>query len=135
MFLKVIGYITLISFIPLAYFAVRKHERLKNGTQYAGIVTDLIRRRSSKGGPVYAIQVEYQDSSGGRKFFVNEYASNPPIRLVGNVVKVVEYRDGRNPDVLVFTSLYVFYWMWFCVILLVAGVFAGQTVIDWIYAK
>lgn len=127
-----------ISLLLCVTLVVKKHFSLKNADQYEGIVVGYEERKSlrGKGGHrhnVFALKVDYlkEDNSQSHKF-TTLTASYPPSKEIGEKVKVVVYKDGKE-DVLDFQFVYIFYWIWFCVGLLAAGLVWLPKILQLIY--
>lgn len=133
--LKIIGYLISFSLIFCLYFIFKKHEALRNSDQYEGTVVGLEPRTGSKGERTYALRVEYADRNDMTHTFVTSGASSPPARPVGAKVRVFQHRDGSKPDILVFESVYLGFWIWFCVGIAVTGCLVAPFVLKAIYEK
>jgi hypothetical protein len=133
MFLKVLGSIVALSLIACVYLVLRKHAALKRAEQFDGVVVEHVARRGSKGGRTYALAIEFRDHRGTPSRLVTSTSSNPASREIGEHVVVFKHSEGGRPEVLIFQELYLFYWIWFCLALCVAGTFAAPRVLDWLY--
>lgn len=123
---RVIGHLLAISLLLCISLVVKKHLSLKNADQYEGIVVGYEERKSlrGKGGHrhnVFALKVDYlrEDYLQVHKF-TTLVASYPPSKEIGEKVKVFVYKDGKE-EALDFQFVYIFYWIWFCVGFLAAG--------------
>ena len=135
MILKLLGYVVVLSLVGCVYLTVRKHVSLGSAEQFRGTVTRHVARRGSKGRTVYALEVEYRNQIGTIRRFESRNASSPAERPIGAEVAVFEHPDGASQDLLVFSELYLGYWIWFCVGLFVAGCLAAPMLLRLIYVK
>jgi hypothetical protein len=102
---------------------------------YPGNVANLVPRRGSKGGTVYALEVVYHDRAGAEQRFVTGMASRPAARQVGDKVVVLAHRDGSKPDLAIFQLLYLGYWIWFCAGIGAIGCLLGPSLVEALYAQ
>ena len=135
MILRLLGYVIALSLIGCVYLALRKHASLRSAEQYQGTVTGHVARRGSKGRRVYALQVEYRNRMGAIRRFESTNASSPAARPIGAEVTVFEHPNGASQDLLLFSELYLGYWIWFCAGLCVAGCLAAPVLLRLIYVK
>jgi hypothetical protein len=135
MFLKILCYLAAFSLIACVILVLRKHAHLRAADRFGGSVVNLVPRRGSKGGTVYALEVTYRDGGGTEQRFVTGMASQPAARQVGEKVVVLAHRDGSKPDLAIFQMLYLGYWIWFCVGIGAIGCLLGPTLVEALYAQ
>jgi hypothetical protein len=135
MIIPIFGYALALSLVLCVHLVVRKHRALRGAQQCAGSVIAHVRRVGGKGGPTFALKVDYKDKAGVNHDFTTRNASNPPSRTIGEKVTVFHYPDGSAPDVLVFEDLYLWYWMWFCLGVCAAGCIVAPRVLDFVYLR
>jgi hypothetical protein len=134
MVLKFIGGLIVLSLIPCVYLMVRKHQELKNSDQFEGTVIGHVPHSGGKS-TTYGLKVQYLNQNETLTEFEASVASSPPARPIGAKVIVFQHRSGSAPDILVFESVYLLYWIWFCVGLCVAGCFLAPWVMNLLYRK
>lgn len=135
MFLKVLYYLAALSLIACVALVLRKHAYLRSADRFPGSVANLVPRRGSKGGTVYALEVVYHDRGGAEQRFVTSMASRPAARQVGDKVVVLAHRDGSKPDLAIFQLLYLGYWIWFCAGIGAIGCLLGPGIVEALYAQ
>jgi hypothetical protein len=134
MILKLLGYTVSFSLFFCIYFMVRKHSELKNSDQFEGSVIGYEASRGSKG-TTYALKIQYKDQNSNTQEFTASGGSSPPSRPIGATVRVFQHRDGSKPDILVFESVYLGLWIWFCVGLCVSGCLIAPYFLSTVYTK
>jgi hypothetical protein len=130
MFFKTLCYVAAFSLAGCAYLVFRKHAVLRAADRYPGSVCNLVARRGSKGGALFALEVAYRDGGGTEQRFVTGMASRPAMRQVGDKVTVLAHRDGSKPDLLAFELLYLGYWLWFCAGICAIGYLLGPALVE-----
>jgi hypothetical protein len=134
MILRILGYAVAVSLVFCIHFIIRKHKALKNSDQFEGTVIGYEPHRGSKG-TTYALRIEYRDQQSRAQVFTASGASSPPARPIGAKVLVFQHRDGGRPDILVFESVYLGLWIWFCFGMCVIGCLMAPYVLDAVYKK
>ena len=133
----ILGVVGALSIVPCMIMVLRKHSAVRSAHQYEGrVVEHELRESTGKKGrrrTTYTLKISYQDEEGTRHEFSTRTASNPPSREIGDTVTVFHHPDGSDPDILVFTELYLGYWLWFCFGICCAGCVLGPRVIEWVY--
>lgn len=132
--IKILGYLVAFSIVPCAFLFVRKHVALKRAELCKGVVL-AHEPRSESDGTTYALRVEYRHPHSGAHSFVTGSSSNPPACAIGEKVTVFHHSAGRQPDILVFSHLFLGYWIWFCISVCVIGCLCASSVIESFYVK
>ena len=136
MALKIVGYTVALSLIFCIHFILKKHRELKNSDQFTGSVIGYERHnRSGRRGSTYALKIEYKNTNSISQVFIAAGASSPPALPLGAKVRVFQHRDGSNPDVLIFQSVYLGLWIWFCIGVCVLGCLCAPYLLNVIYGK
>lgn len=134
MALKILSYTIVLSLFFCVYFIYKKHLTLKNSDRFEGRVVGYESVRGTKG-VTYALRVEYQDADYANHTFTASGATSPPAKPIGAKVVVFQPRDASDPNILVFESLYLGLWIWFCLGICVFGCVFAPYILNLVYLK
>ncbi|AFY37698.1 hypothetical protein Lepto7376_1346 [[Leptolyngbya] sp. PCC 7376] len=133
-FIRAVGLVLAVSLFFCIPHVVKKHNALRTAAQYDGIVVGHKEHRDNNG-ISYALEVEYQGADFKTHTFVNHPATNPPAKVIGDRVRIFDHGDGKRLEVLAFQTMYLGYWIWFCISFCAFGCFIAPTLMELIYLK
>jgi len=130
---KLVAGLVGLSLFYCVFLVVRKHSALKTAVRFDGEVVGYVSGGGK--GRTKRLKVVYLDEMGKRRTFDDPgIASDPPSRPIGAKVTVLRQADGTH-EVLLFQSLYLGYWIWFCFAACFMGLWVLPFAVERIYGK
>ena len=133
-FIRGLGFVLAASIFFCIPAVIKQHVALKTATQYDGVVVGH-KKYVANEGVTYGLEIEYMGQDFKQHTFINSPATNPPARAIGDKVRIFDFGNDKEPEVLAFQSMYLRYGIWFCISFCALGCFVAPALMESIYSS